>query len=194
MIKTMMLLQLVTSLWLHENVLVGEYSSTPQTRSTETVRAVISQNRVEVAEVMRDLAKFEESLIEPCNVTNTFKSYMDYRSITYTNSRQYEMQQIAHTGKNGIRMYGEYMMVALAGFEVGTALEITFTGGEIIEAVVADVKDAGHDGCKSLRDGSVVEFIVDTIEMPNIVKRLGNFNIIYSGKIEQLRKLGEFYV
>ena len=97
-----------------------------------------------------------------------FKSWMDYRSITYRNSRQWRMQQVAYTCGNGFRRVSGLYMIALGTYflygGVGDVFDITLSSGITFRAVVGDVKDNRHTDATNryhLVDGSVVEFIID---------------------------------
>lgn len=118
---------------------------------------------------------------EVCS-TSIFKSWMDYRAITSVSSKQYKLQQRAITSPEGHRMIGEYVMVAM-GPEygpVGSKYQIFFEGGQKLNVIVGDIK---HQGCTSLRDNSMIEFIVDSNAMSPLIKKLGNYNHIYQGQV-----------
>ncbi len=126
--------------------------------------------------------------------TSTFKSWMPYQAITYRNSKQWELQQIAYTEFTyGIRKIDDYFMVAVTSQygNVGDVLEIEFEEVTIY-AIVGDQKDSGHDDCQSLRDGSVVEFIVDNNMLHGDIRKSGNLNSIFTGMITKINNLGEF--
>jgi len=131
--------------------------------------------------------------IEVCS-TSTFKSYMPYRAITNTSSDQYALQQLASTEKAyGLRTIDDYFMVAVTSKygNVGDILEITFESNSML-AIIGDIKDAGHDDCQSLRDGSVIELIVDMDHLDENIKRLGNFNGVFKGSIVSIQNLGAY--
>lgn len=123
--------------------------------------------------------------VEPCNTNNSFKSYMDYRKITNTNSKQYALQQDASTNDDGFRVYGGRVMIAIANYEVGTELDLTLDDGSVIEVVVGDVK--ANTTCLH-GDGSMIEFIVDTNTMSNEWLRLGDLNYVYEGNILKIKE------
>ena len=130
-------------------------------------------------------------IIKPCT-DNTFKSYMDYRMITNTSSEQYKLQQSAYTNEQGLREYKGFILVAVASRygNVGDILAIDLEADSIY-AIIGDIKDKGHDGCSSDRDGSMVEFIVDTQVIDPKIKSSGNFNDVYQGKIERIINYGK---
>ena len=119
-----------------------------------------------------------------CSTTSTFKSYMDYRMITDSSSRQYALQQEAYTGSDGLRYVDDRVMVAMAEQSVGTILDITLSDGDVIRAIVGDVKANTH--CAH-PDGSILEFIVDTDLMDSHIKWMGNYDSLYDGPISTLR-------
>ena len=97
-----------------------------------------------------------------------FKSWMDWRSITYRNSRQWRLQQVAYTCEYGFRRVDGLYMIALGSYflynGVGDVFEITLSEGRTFRAVVGDVKSDRHTDSTNrfhLSDGSMVEFIVD---------------------------------
>ena len=97
-----------------------------------------------------------------CDPNSTFKSWMDYRKITSTTSRQWKLQQHAKTDESGFRKIGEYFMVAMAKQygPVGTKYIITLSSGVSIPVIIGDVKSGttcAHN------DGSILEHIVDKI-------------------------------
>lgn len=130
-------------------------------------------------------------IIKPCT-DNTFKSYMDYRMITNTSSEQYKLQQSAYTNGQGLREYKGFILVAVSSRygNVGDILAIDLEADSIY-AIIGDIKDKGHDGCSSDRDGSMVEFIVDTQVIDPKIKSSGNFNDVYQGKIERIINYGK---
>lgn len=125
-------------------------------------------------------------VIEICSA-NTFKSWMDYQSITDRSSDQWDLQQEAVTDKNyGFRMIDGYILVAM-GSEygpVGTKYLIEFDDGKVINAMIGDIK---HEGCTSKPDGSMIEFIIDTEVLPKSIMKSGNFNDLFKGSIKVIR-------
>lgn len=127
----------------------------------------------------------KEPLLESmpvCAPGSTFKSWMDYRKITSTSSRQWKLQQEAYTDDQGFRRIGEYYMVAMARQygPVGKKHLITFSSGASILAVIGDIK--GGTTCKH-PDSSMLEFIIDAQTISPVIKRSGNVNKVYEGTI-----------
>jgi hypothetical protein len=100
---------------------------------------------------------------------NDFKSYMDYRKITYVDSLQYKLQHtVAYTDiETGIRMINGAYCIAIGsgyGASVGDYIELVMENGSIIPCIVSDIKadkDTDSTNKRHSSDGSVAEFIVD---------------------------------
>lgn len=130
----------------------------------------------------------------PCS-DNTFKSWMDFRAITNTNSEQYKLQRIASTESFlGLRLLDGYFMIAISKSygNVGDIVEVFLEGNSFL-AIIGDIKNAGHsDGCSSDRDGSMLEFIVDVKSLHTDIKRSGNFNSFFEGKVLRILNYGRY--
>lgn len=116
------------------------------------------------------------------SISSSFKSYMDYRTITDKTSQQYKLQhnRIIYTDKEGFRKSGDSFLVAIGTYysnTIGEELEITLDTGETFNAILADIKDNkdtdSNNQCHKI-DGSVVEFIVDSRRLLPIIKRMGD--------------------
>lgn len=121
-----------------------------------------------------------------CAPNSTFKSWMDYRKITSTRSRQWKLQQYATTDESGFRKIDEYFMIAMAKQygPVGTKYIITLSSGLIIPVIIGDVKS----GTTCVHpDSSMAEFIIDIETLLPIVKRSGNVNKVFEGTIVEIR-------
>lgn len=130
------------------------------------------------------------------NLDTSFKTYMDYRCITDTDSMQYKLQQNAWTDEDGLRRLGEAYMVAMGTYyadECGKTFEITFDTDEKILVVVGDIKADCHtdktdryspvyDNDGNFISANVLEFIVDTKAMSRHTKRLGT--VEYCGNLQ----------
>lgn len=106
-----------------------------------------------------------------------FKSYMDFRAITNKNSKQYKLQQQAYTDK-GFRKINSKYLIALGSYygEVGDEV-IVLIGETKLECIIGDIKADKHtdkENKRHLSDNSVIEFIVDTNTLENIVKKMGD--------------------
>lgn len=128
-----------------------------------------------------------------------FKSYMDYRCITDTHSAQYRLQQAAETDENGLRVYHGRYMVAMGTYygEVGDNLTITLDSGESFDVVIGDIKaDSTTDETHRYHpmangSGNVLEFIVDTRELPKKARWMGDISYVddmFSGNVESVER------
>lgn len=127
--------------------------------------------------------------IEPTNVFDlgidfSFHSYMDYRKITHTNSKQYELQQECWTDELGLRRYGSDYVVALGTYfsnNVGDRFKIYLDNGNSFYATVGDIKaDSTTDEMNAYvpmdnATGNIVEFIIDD--------RAANTNMLMLGTV-----------
>ena len=138
-------------------------------------------------ETVEEVVETEEKNIIalPSIENNSFKTYMDYRMITDTSSKQWEMQQSAYTDENGLRKIDEYYCVALGSGisdKLGNKFKITFESGETIKVIAADQKADRHTDSTNtymdLGNGriNIVEFIVHTENMPSIVRTMGDIS------------------
>lgn len=98
---------------------------------------------------------------------SSFKSYMDYTTITDVTSKQYQLiySDSITVGDDGLLYNGEYIGVALGSKfgEIGDKFLITLNGGKQFKAIKVDEKDDSHtiDSCHHANDGSVVEFVIN---------------------------------
>lgn len=144
----------------------------------------------------RQIKHFKESLPLP-NVSGAKKTYMDFRTITRSGSAQLALQQRAWTDSQGFRRVGDYYMVALGTFyaqEIGQTYIITFEDGSEIRTIVGDVKADEHTDSNNqyhLRDGSIVEFIIDKSVMSYKVIQTGDCSwVIGHGAVTGIRRIG----
>jgi len=131
------------------------------------------------------------------DIDSDFKSYMDYRCITNTTSDQYKLQKECETNEYGIREHDGYYVIALGTYystTIGERFKITLDTGEELLCEVGDIK-ADSDTDKTNRyvpiNGNIVEFIVDTKELPKKVRQMGTISAIdiFEGSIESIEKL-----
>lgn len=130
--------------------------------------------------------------------SGSFKSYMDYRTITSRSSKQYKIQELAYTDINGLRRFDIYFIVATGSYygEVGDILRIELDTGEYFLAIKGDMKADIHTDKNNqiAHDGSVVEFIVDSNKLNKKAKRMGNISYIsgFEGYVVNIEKVGEY--
>ena len=142
-----------------------------------------------------------ESLEIPQGRTDNFM-YMDYRALTNTASKQYELQQYAWTDSQGFRRYGDYYMVAMGTYYgyVGDTFRITTDRGNCYDVILGDCKgtDAvSYDGYHSWYHVAgdyrlnVVEFIVQTEYLPSEVTLHGDCGVFENigGNVIKIERL-----
>lgn len=125
------------------------------------------------------------------------KTYMDYKKITDTSSKQWHY--INESGKikieNGFLMEGDYIGVALGSYfgEIGTKYIFTLDTGKQIKVVKVEEKADIHtnNGCQQKWDKSVIEFVIDSDmfeKSANGYVYSGNFNNVeqFNGHIEKI--------
>ena len=131
-----------------------------------------------------------------------FKSWMDWRAITYRNSRQWRMQQVAYTCDDGFRRVDGLYMIALGTYflyhGVGDVFDVALSSGVTFRAVVGDVKDDRHTDPTNRfhrSDGSVVEFIVDRQVMCSSVLSTGSIaSAGFPGDVVSMKRLPELFI
>lgn len=134
---------------------------------------------------------------------NSKKTYMDYRKITDTSSEQYKLQQNkdCYTTDTGFRKVNEYYCIAVGTYysnNIGDKLIIHMENGESFKAIVADIKDDKHTdetNRQHRKDGSVIEFVVDTRKLPELVRKMGDISYMnektFKGEIKAIIKEGQ---
>lgn len=141
-------------------------------------------------------SRFQTEKVIEYNICSdgVFKSYMDWKSITNTNSEQYQLQQSCWTDDNGIRRYKGAYVVAMGTYyakKIGDRMFVEFEGGQVIEVIIGDFKDNKHvySGCQHKIDGSVIEFIVDTTLLNKQSKINGSLDNLFKGKITKIYRV-----
>lgn len=135
--------------------------------------------------------------IEADGGATEFKSYMSWLAITSKSSPQWAFQQQAVTGDYGIRTVDGRYCVALGSYwarTIGTKLDVYMVSGEVLHCVLGDCKadkdtDRSHQYGKP--KGDVLEFIVDTHEIPDNVRKTGSFNCIFPGMVSHIEVLSD---
>ena len=112
-----------------------------------------------------------------------FKSFMDYRTITNTESKQYKLQQhYAYTGEHGIRMADSRYIVAIGTYftpDIGQYFDIILENGTVIPCILGDQKadaDTDSDNIITKHNGCMSEFIVDSDALNKDVKFYGDMS------------------
>ena len=130
-----------------------------------------------------------------------FFSWMPYRTVTYRNSRQWQMRQVAVTGHDGIRRYNDLMKVAIGtgwGAWVGCRVTIVLCSGISFDAVVGDIKDDRHTCSMNkvtvspINNQCVLEFIVCTISFCQEARRMGDMTYMgFEGRVVSIEVWGD---
>lgn len=144
-----------------------------------------------------------EELIS-CSNSST-KTYMDYRAITNTTSKQYKyIQQYMEVHDSGLLIDKDgFIGVALGSYygNIGDRFYFTLDTGVVLPVVKIDAKADIHTdnlGCQHSDDSSVLEFVIDFDKALNFFGRLsnqyvlnGNFNNYetFKGKIVKVEKV-----
>lgn len=131
---------------------------------------------------------------------NSFKSYMDYRTITDTTSMQYELQKQADTDAYGMRMVDDRYCIAVGSYystTVGQAVDIIMQNGNVIHCIVGDLKQDIHTDSTNRQNpnGSIVEFLVDTDVLHKSIQKTGDISYfdtvwqvnLFSGEVDRIR-------
>lgn len=126
------------------------------------------------------------------NINSSFKTYMDYRTVTNTNSAQYKYIHkwgwsdnegfMRCNGERDLGIEDDYYMIALGSYYgtiIGTKYKITTDTGNVFYGVLADCKDDRHTNSTKqyARNKDVVEFIVNTDKLNSDVKLYGSANV-----------------
>lgn len=110
---------------------------------------------------------------------NGMKTFMSYKTITDTNSEQYQLQQSAETDCEGFRKVSNRYCVAIGtafDVEVGQCFTVELENGTMINCIVADIK-ANKDTDKTntfSKSGCCLEFLVDTKKLNGTIKVMGD--------------------
>lgn len=157
-------------------------------KTLATVLILIGTNQLNIK-----LPEPEPKQVSVCKADNSsFKAWMDYRTITDTTSKQYEIVMNSEIDQNGLLVYNGKYVVALGSVygTIGTEYRIELSGGQEIEVVKGDEKadEDTIDGCAN-PNGSMLEYIVDVNTLNESVKLTGDVNQIHAGFIKNIYKL-----
>lgn len=127
-------------------------------------------------------AELYESLELPQGDCSAFL-YMDYRAITDTASKQWELQQSAWTDNQGFRRIGDDYCVALGTFygQVGDRFRVTTDRGNVYSVIQADAKGWDSNGWYHVAGNgkiNLVEFIIATEYLPSEVTITGDCGVL----------------
>jgi hypothetical protein len=150
------------------------------------------------------------SLNVPTHVNTSWKTWMDYRKITNTNSAQYKFIKnygwvdsqgfMRASGERDLGITDDYYLIALGsyyGTTIGTKYKITTNTGKVFYGVLADMKANRHTNSTNQYAGhnDVVEFLVDTRTLNKEVKRAGSANVYMplNGSIAKIERIDFMY-
>lgn len=132
-------------------------------------------------------------------------TYMDYRAITDTTSKQYQLQQDPYciVNEQGFLIYRDnWYVVAMGSYwgKVGDKFIVHLKNGELIPVIIGDIKadkDTDRLNYAHGADGHVLEFLIDSSSSEMARKgmcRLGLVNKVYEkwdSKIISVLKMEE---
>ena len=111
---------------------------------------------------------------------NSFKSYMDADTITSRNTDQYKLKaKYIIDEQTGIWTVDERYCIAVGSYytqSIGTYIDVVMENGSTLHCILGECKrnrDTDHTNRQN-PNGSVVEFIVNTSSIPNMVRKMGN--------------------
>ena len=119
--------------------------------------------------------------VSEVNIVNHsgMKSWMPW-DVFDESSNQYKLQQYAETDSDGFRSVAGRYCVAVGsavGADVGQFIDVVLENGEIIPAIVADVKadgDTNADNITTTANGCVCEFLINYKTLNHDVKKMGD--------------------
>ena len=107
---------------------------------------------------------------------------MPYTAITSRSSAQWKLQQVAYTGRHGIRQVNDRYCIAVGSAytsKIGQYIDLVLENGSVIHCILADQKadkDTNAENTVTEHDGSLVEFIVDSGNIDRSVRRMGDIS------------------
>ena len=113
---------------------------------------------------------------------NRIKSYMPYTAITSRNSAQWKLQQVAYTGRHGIRQVNDRYCIAVGSAytsKIGQYIDLVLENGSVIHCILADQKadkDTNAENTITEHDGSLVEFVVSSGDLSSSVRKMGDIS------------------
>lgn len=124
-----------------------------------------------------------------------FKAWMDYKTITDKNSKQYKLLVSAISDKNGLMKIDNFVCVATGSKygSVGDKMKITLDNNNIFYAIKTDQKSDAHtiNGTVDKTNRSAVEFIINKNNLNKNIKKMGTVSVLeeYKGKIKTIEIL-----
>ncbi len=166
--------------------------------------AIILLTSVFAASAQAMTAAYTQLGVPP--IDSSFKTYMDYRCITNTESAQYAYLKrwgwsdydgfMRCNGETDLGITDNYYMIAMGsyyGTGIGTKYRITTDTGNVFYGVLTDCKaDCDTDYTHRYSyNNDVIEFIVDTNRLDKNVKLFGSANVYMplNGKIASVERI-----
>lgn len=165
-------------------VLLGTVIYQLETNAT-TTDTTVKKTEVKPEVKLEVEEESEEANFEVYKIPDTtgFKSFMDFRTITDSTSKQYKIQSTyAYTGNYGIRMVNDRYCIALGtyyGAEVGQYVDLVLENDVVIHCVLVEIKADEHtdsNNIVTLHNGCVTEFVVDSDMLVHNVKIYGDIS------------------
>lgn len=146
------------------------------------------------------------SLGVPTGINTSFKTYMDWRTVTNTSSAQYKCIRrwgwsdgegfMRANGERDLGITDDYYMIALGSYygkAIGTKYRITTDTGRVFYGMLCDQKADRHTNSTHQYAGhqDVVEFIVDTRYLNRNVRAMGSANVYMplNGNIAKIERI-----
>ena len=124
-------------------------------------------------------------IVKPIPPHPDFKSFMSYKAITSTGSKQYILQHsMAYTGQYGIRQINGRYCVAIGSYlntSIGQYFDLVLENGEVIPCIMADLKadkDTDSNNLFTAHNGCCSEFIVDSKALVASAKTTGSISYV----------------
>ena len=137
-------------------------------------------------------------VVEECEVPveSWFKSWTNYHVLSRT-SKQWKLQELAHTNADGLRMVDNYYCVAMGTHytrTIGDKFLITLDNGSKFPVIICDIKSDRHtnDTNQYSSNNCIIEFYVDNNLNP-AARRSGSISSIagFDGYITHIDRIIE---
>ena len=140
------------------------------------------------------------------NINSSWKTWMDYRSVTNQNSPQYKFIQkwgwsdydgfMRCDGEKDLGINDNYYLIALGSYygrEIGSKYRITLDTGRVFYGALADCKANIHTNSTNQygRNKDIVEFLVDARKLNSAIKQMGTANVYIplNGSVVRIEKI-----
>lgn len=125
---------------------------------------------------------------------SSFKSYMEYRTITARSTNQWKLRGMCNTSERGFRMYnGRYVIAIGTGYNApaGTYVDVVLSSGKVLNCIVGDIKDdmdTDSSNKQCIHNNSVVEFLSDYWTMTDTTMNMGTVGILdgFEGDVQEI--------